>query len=135
MKNLMKSLIPSTRDKISAFFSLLFIAVLSAYLSSCSDNATNSQETDDQFIEKIVKPYVETTTRLAVFKRIARTPRPRLNWRLYQVSMLDGQTTQPQIGTDYVEMNKVEVYVNGNLTYTFMGPDFTQNEFTTKYFG
>ena len=55
MKNLMKSLIPSTRDKISAFFSLLFIAVLSAYLSSCSDNATNPEETDDQFIENIVK--------------------------------------------------------------------------------
>ena len=221
MINLMKSV---KNLKITAFFGLLFVAVLAAYLSGCSDNATNPTElTDDQYIESvvktgfstsreeddvmsnetydmnddgavpdfgnspidsllkwgrkitsvnisvtinnqgdtvknvtvnrtisgnyiiigmvngqqdtIVKPYVETTQRLAIFKRIARTPRPRLNWRLYQVSMLDGQTTQPQIGTDYVEMNKVEVYVNGNLAYTFLGPDFTQNVFTTKFFG
>jgi hypothetical protein len=220
MKNLMKSV---KNLKISALFSLLFAAILTAYLSGCSENTTSPEETDDQFIESvvkngystsredddlmsneindmedgpvpdfgndtpidslmrwgrkitsvnisvtisnqgdtvknvtinrtingnyiiigmvsgqqdtIVKPYVETTRRLAEFKRIARTPRPRLNWRLYQVTMLDGQTTQPQVGTDYVEMNKVEVYVNGTLSYTFLGPDFTQNVFTTKFFG
>jgi hypothetical protein len=49
--------------------------------------------------------------------------------------MVDGQTTQPQIGSDYVRMDKIEVYVNGVLKATYMGPDFTQNVFTTKHFG
>lgn len=87
--------------------------------------------------DTIVKPYVENTKRNAVFKRVDRTPYPRKNWRLYKVTLLDGQTTQPQVGTDYVEMNKIEVYINGNPvpTYTFQGPDFTQNVFTTMWFG
>lgn len=84
--------------------------------------------------DSITKPYVEEMKRLAVFKRVNRTPYPRKNWRLYQVSMLDGETTQPQVGTQYVEMNKIEAYINGTLTYTFLGPDFTQNIFTTKRF-
>jgi hypothetical protein len=84
--------------------------------------------------DTVVKPYTEVLKRNAVFRRIAYTPRPRYNWRLYRVSMVDGQTTQPQVGSDYVEMNKVEVYINNVLTYTFLGPDFTQNIFTTKRF-
>jgi len=86
-------------------------------------------------VDTIVKPYTEVMNRLAIFKRIDRTPYPRRNWRLYKVSMLDGQTTQPQVGSDYVKMNKIEVWINGTLTYTFLGPDFTQNWFTTRYFG
>lgn len=86
-------------------------------------------------VDTISKPYTEEFKRLAVFKRINRLPRPRHNWRLYKVSMLDGETKTPQVGTDYVKMNKVEVYVNGTLQYTFNGPDFTQNIFTTRHFG
>jgi hypothetical protein len=83
-------------------------------------------------VDTISKPYTEEFKRTATFKRIARTERPRLNWRLYKVSMLDGETKTPQIGTQYVEMNQVQVYVNGVLKYTFTGPDFTQNIFTTN---
>jgi len=32
-------------------------------------------------------------------------------------------------------MDKIEVYVNGVLKTTYMGPDFTQNVFITKRFG
>lgn len=85
--------------------------------------------------DSIVKPYTEVLTRNVEFKRIGNGPRPRSNWKLYRVSMVDGKTTAPQNGTDYVEMNKIEVYVNGSLTYTFNGPDFTQNIFTTRRFG
>lgn len=86
-------------------------------------------------VDTISKPYTEEFKRTAIFKRIARTPRPRFNWRLYKVSQVDGETKTPQIGSDYVQMNKVEVYVNNVLKYTFMGPDFTQNMFTTRFFG
>ncbi len=86
-------------------------------------------------VDTIAKPYTEEFKRIAWFKRVARNPRPRFNWRLYKVSMLDGETKTPQIGTQYVQMNKLEVYVNGTLAYTFMGPDFTQNIFTTRFFG
>jgi hypothetical protein len=82
----------------------------------------------------IVKPYTEVLKRNVIFKRIAHTPRPRFNWKLYKVSMVDGETTSPQAGSEYVQMNKVEVYVNNVLVNTFNGPDFTQNVFTTKRF-
>ena len=86
-------------------------------------------------VEKtIVKPYTEVLKRNVIFKRIANTPRPRFNWKLYKISMVDGETTSPQIGSEYVQMNKVEIYVNNVLTYTFEGPDFTQNVFTTRRF-
>lgn len=85
--------------------------------------------------DTIVKPYTEVLKRTIVFKRVNRTNRPRFNWRLYKVSMVDGQTTSPQIGSDYVRMDKIEVYVNGVLKTTYLGPDFTQNIFTTKWFG
>ncbi len=85
-------------------------------------------------VDTISKPYTEEFKRTAIFKRVARTERPRQNWRLYKVSMLDGETKTPQIGTQYVEMNQVQVYVNGTLQYTFTGPDFTQNIFTTRRF-
>lgn len=85
-------------------------------------------------VDTISKPYTEEFKRLAIFKRVDRRPRPRHNWRLYKVSMLDGETKSPQVGSDYVRMNKVEVYINGSLQYTLNGPDFTQNIFTTKKF-
>jgi hypothetical protein len=85
--------------------------------------------------DTIHKPYTMQYKRDVIFKRIARTPRPRLNWRLYKISFIDGESKTPQIGTSRVEMNKIEVYVNGVQRYTFNGPDFTQNIFTTRYFG
>lgn len=85
-------------------------------------------------VDTISKPYTEEFKRLAIFKRVDRQPRPRRNWRLYKVSMLDGESKTPQVGSDYVKMNKVEVYVNGTLKYTLNGPDFTQNLFITRKF-
>jgi hypothetical protein len=85
-------------------------------------------------LDTIIKPYTEVINRYVVFKRIAYSSRPRYNWKLYKISMADGKTTSPQVGTDYVEINKVEVYVDNILKHTFNGPDFTQNIFRTKYF-
>ena len=86
-------------------------------------------------VDTIVKPYTEVLKRYVAFKRIARTNHPRFNWKLYQVSMADAQTTAPQVGSDYVKMTKLEVYDNGSLKYTLNGPDFTQDIFTTIHFG
>ena len=85
-------------------------------------------------LDSIQKPYTEVLRRTAVFKRIAYTPRPRNNWRLYKVSMVDGGTTAPQNSEQYIQMQLVQVYVNNVLQYTFNGPDFTQNIFTTRRF-
>ncbi|KXK45659.1 MAG: hypothetical protein UZ05_CHB002002447 [Chlorobi bacterium OLB5] len=85
-------------------------------------------------VDTIFKPYTQEFRRKAVFKRIGYNPRPRQNWRLYKVSMVDGRTTSPQNSDDYVQMQQIEVYVNGTLRYTFAGPDFTQNIFTTRRF-
>lgn len=84
-----------------------------------------------------IKPYTEVMQRKVVFKRIARTEYPRRNWRLYKVSNLDGQTTQPQTGSTLVQITKVEVYKNNSATptYIFNGPDFTNTVFITKLFG
>lgn len=87
--------------------------------------------------DSVNKPYTEVFTRTIVFKRIKRTADPRLNWALYQVSMANGKTTSPQVGTDQIKMNNISIYVNGASTpaYSFNGPDFTQNIFTTVWFG
>jgi hypothetical protein len=82
----------------------------------------------------IIKPYTEVLKRNVTFKRISHSPRPRFNWKLYKISMVDGETTSPQVGSEYVQMNKVEIYVNNVLTYIYEGPDFTQNVFTTRRF-
>ena len=84
--------------------------------------------------DTIVKPFTEVLKRNVIFKRIDHNKKPRFNWKLYKVSMVDGETTSPQVGSDFVQMNKVEVYVNNNLAYTLQGPDFTQNVFTTRRF-
>lgn len=88
-------------------------------------------------IDSVNKPYTQVFTRNVEFKRIDRTPYPRLNWRLYRISCLDGQTTQPQIGSDYVMITKIEVYKNGSPTPSLVlnGPDFQNFYFTTGYFG
>ena len=85
-------------------------------------------------VDTIFKPYTQVFHRTAVFKRVGNNPRPRHNWRLYKVSMVDGHTTSPQNSDSYVQMQQIQVYVNGTLTYTFAGPDFTQNVFTTRRF-
>lgn len=85
-------------------------------------------------IDSISKPYTEVQNRVAYFKRIASTGEPRRDWRLYQFSMVDGQTTAPQAGKSNIVMSKIEISVNGSLAYTLNGPDFTSNLFTTRYF-
>lgn len=84
-------------------------------------------------VDTIVKPYTQVIRRNAIFKRVGYNRYPRHNWKLYKVSMVDGGTTSPQNSNDYVQIQKIDVYA-GN-TYTFQGPDFTQNVFTTKRFG
>lgn len=86
-------------------------------------------------IDSITKPYTEVLKNNLTFKRINNSSDVRKNWRLYKTSMLNGETVTPQQGTSQVQMNKIEVYVNGTLQYTYNGPDFTQNVFTTKLFG
>lgn len=85
-------------------------------------------------VDTIEKPYVQEFRRKAVFKRIANTPRPRQNWRLYKVSLVDGRTISPQNSDNFVQMQQIQAFVNGVLRYTFQGPDFTQNIFTTRWF-
>ncbi|MCI0474200.1 MAG: hypothetical protein L0Y76_11515, partial [Ignavibacteria bacterium] len=87
-------------------------------------------------LDSVAKPYSEVLKRKAVFKRIDNTPFPRRNWRLYKVSQLDGETTQPQVGSSLVQITKVEIYKNNSPTptYVFNGPDFTNNVFITKRF-
>jgi len=86
-------------------------------------------------IDSVSKPYTEVQNRTASFKRVARTEVHRRNWRLYQVSAVDGQTTAPEQGKSNIVMNKIEIYKNDALLLTLNGPDFTTNVFTTRYFG
>jgi len=88
-------------------------------------------------LDSINKPYTTVLNRTVIFKRVARSPRPMFNWRVYQISNLDGQTTQPQIGSSQVMMTKIEVYRNGSQTpaYVFNGPDFNTQLYTTIMFG
>jgi len=86
-------------------------------------------------LDTIKKPYTEVLYRNVSFKRIAKTEHPQFNWKVYKVSMLSGGTSQPQNYAQYVQMQQVQVFVNGSLKYTFTGPDFTQNVFITKRFG
>lgn len=85
-------------------------------------------------LDSTSKPYTEEQNRTASFKRVANTGHHRRDWRLYQVSAVDGQTTSPQQGKSNIVMNKVEIYANDVLAATLNGPDFTSNIFTTRYF-
>lgn len=88
-------------------------------------------------MDTTIKPFTKNTSRKVVFKRIANTDKPRRNWRLYKVSCLDGQTTQPELGSSKVRIDKIEIYRNGepNPSYTLTGPDFNNIIFVTKLFG
>jgi hypothetical protein len=88
-------------------------------------------------MDSVSKPYTEVFNRYVSFKRIDRTPNPYKNWKHYEVSMVNGKTTSPQVGTDQITINKIDVYVGNdpNPKYTFTGPDFSQYKFVTKYFG
>ncbi|MBK8549987.1 MAG: hypothetical protein IPL53_02585 [Ignavibacteria bacterium] len=86
-------------------------------------------------LDSTVKPYSQEQKRLVVFKRTGRRPNPRHNWRVYQYSAIDGETKTPQIGKDNIIINKVEFYRNNSLVLTLLGPDFTTNIFTSKFFG
>ncbi len=88
-------------------------------------------------MDSVNKPYTEVLKRTIDFKRINTTSDPRRNWKLYHVSMVNGNTTMPQTGTDNITMTNISVYVNGSATptYSFNGPDFSQNVFTTIWAG
>lgn len=85
-------------------------------------------------LDTIIKPITLETERFAVFKRVAHTPFPRRNWRLYKISAIDGQSTAPQVGKSNIILNKIEIYRNGYLLETLLGPDFTQNIFSSRLF-
>lgn len=86
-------------------------------------------------VDSINKPYTEVFYRTVIFKRVDSTQHPRLNWRVYQISNLDGGTTTPQIGSSQVQITKIEVYGSLGLLYTFNGPDFQNQLYTTMRFG
>ena len=88
--------------------------------------------------DSVNKPYTEVFFNNVKFKRIERETNPRMNWRLYQISMLNGGTTQPQVGSSQVMITKIELYQDNFSMprYTFNGPDFqNKNIFTTMKFG
>lgn len=86
-------------------------------------------------LDSTIKPFTQQQRRTMTFKRIHRHRNPRLNWRVYQYSAIDGETKTPQIGKDNIVMNKVEYYRNNDLILTLNGPDFTSNIFTARHFG
>ena len=86
-------------------------------------------------LDSVHKPYTEIFYRTVIFRRVDRTNHPYLNWRVYQVSNLDGGTTTPQVGTSEVQINKIEVYGTAGILYTFNGPNFQNQLYTTMKFG
>lgn len=86
-------------------------------------------------LDSTVKPFTQQQKRIINFKRINRQHHPRFNWRVYEYSAIDGNTTAPQTGKDNIVINKVELYRNNELRLTLNGPDFTTNFFTAGFFG
>lgn len=86
-------------------------------------------------LDSTAKPYTEEMKRNVTFKRVDNRPNPRFNWRVYQYSAIDGQTTSPQTGESNIIINRVEYFRNGALMLVLNGPDFTGNIFTSRYFG
>ena len=86
-------------------------------------------------LDSAVKPYTQVQKRFVIFKRVERRNHPRFNWRVYQYSAVDGNTTSPQTGKDNIVMNSIEFYKNNSLVLTLNGPDFTGNIFTAGHFG
>ncbi len=70
----------------------------------------------DTTITIVSKPFTETTTRNVRFYRIARTDRPRDNWRFREVSGVEGGTTNSQITFDQL------VAIVGTDTLTITDP-------------
>lgn len=85
--------------------------------------------------DSVDKPYSETLMRVVSFKRLFRYPNPALNWRVYQVSCLTGNTTTPQNGNSNTQLLALVIFKNGVLVDTLHGPDFTTTKFTTRKFG
>ena len=88
-------------------------------------------------LDSISKPYTMELKRNLVFRRVARTVYPRLNWRLYQISNLDGETKTPQVGSTLIRMDTIKVYRSSSPSvpaYTFIGPNFQDGYFTTFWF-
>lgn len=88
-------------------------------------------------LDSISKPYTMELKRNLVFRRVARTIYPRLNWRLYQISNLDGETKTPQVGSTLIRMDTIKVYRSSSPSvpaYTFIGPNFQNNYFNTFWF-
>lgn len=86
-------------------------------------------------LDSTVKPFTQQQRRIIKFKRINRHQHPRSNWRVYEYSAIDGNTTTPQTGKDNIIINKVEFYRNNELVLTLNGPDFTNNFFRAGFFG
>ena len=84
-------------------------------------------------LDSVSKPYIQEQIRTAAFKRVGRSNAHRRNWKLYQVSAVDGHTTSPQAGKSNITMTKIEIYKNSTLALTLNGPDFTTNVFTTRF--
>ena len=57
-------------------------------------------------LQTITKPYTEVFYRHVSFKRVNTSSDPRLNWRLYTISILSGGTTLPQAGNDKVSVSQ-----------------------------
>jgi hypothetical protein len=87
-------------------------------------------------LDSVSKPYTQEQRRLVTFKRVGRNANhPRLNWRLYQYTAVDGQTTAPQLGKSNITISKIEFFKNdGTFLLVLNGPDFTSNVFRAKHF-
>lgn len=85
--------------------------------------------------DSVSKPYTQEQKRNVTFRRIANTENPRKNWRVYQLSAVDGKTLTPQDGKSNIVITKVEIYRNDELIDTLIGTDFTSKIYMTKYFG
>lgn len=84
-------------------------------------------------LDSISKPYTEVLYRAISFKRIDHKTDPRLNWRVYQVSLLSGGTVPPSQPQSMAQIEQIHIAVDTS-SVTWFGPDFTQNKFTTLRF-
>ena len=88
-------------------------------------------------LDSISKPYTMELKRNLIFRRVANTIYPRLNWRLYQISNLDGETMTPQVGSSNIRLDTIKIYRSSAPTvpaYTLVGPNFQDGYFTTFWF-
>jgi len=83
--------------------------------------------------DSVTKPYTEVFHRVAIFRRVATTQYPRLNWKLYKYTLLDGATQTPQPGKSQISINSITATIPGSIVYAFQGTDFTNDTITTMY--